>query len=65
MELKHNHTNFLIEMLGRLGPPIFAATLVGCLLADRMIPSHLILMGIGIAFIALHHWFTFHSKHKS
>ena len=65
MENKSDHPNFLLEILGRLGPPIFAATLVGCLIADRLVPSHLLLMGTGIAFIALHYWFAIHNKYKS
>ncbi len=65
MEHRHDHTNFLVDLMGRLGPPTFAATLVGCLLEGKMIPSHLLLMGTGIFFIAFHHWYNFHRKEKS
>jgi len=65
MEHRHDHTNFLVDLLGRLGPPIFAATLLGCLLEDRLVPSHLIIMGIGVIFIAFHHWYNFHRIQKS
>ena len=63
--MDHDHTNFMVDLIGRLGPPIFAATLVGCLLADKMVPSHLILMGTGVLFIAFHHWYNFHRKKEN
>ena len=65
MEHKHDHTSFVIDLIGRLGPPIFAATLVTCLLADKLVPSHLLLMVTGVLFIAVHHWFNFHRNQKS
>ena len=63
--MEHDHTSFIIDLIGRLGPPVFAATMVACLLAGRMQPSHLILMGIGILFIGIHHWYSFHRKPKN
>ncbi|MGI9533835.1 MAG: hypothetical protein ACR2NW_02695 [Thermodesulfobacteriota bacterium] len=65
MEHKHDHTSFLIDLAGRMGPPIFAATMVACLLAGRMQPSHLLLMGAGILLIILNHWYVFHKKSKN
>jgi len=63
MEL--NHANFYVDLMGRLGPPLVSATLAGCIITDSVIPVHILLMGTGVAFIALHHWFTFHGKQKS
>jgi len=63
--MEHDHTSFFIELAGKLGPPVFAATMVACLLARRYEPSHLVLMGIGILLIGLHHWYTFHRKSKN
>jgi len=42
-----------LELSGRLGPPIFAASLVGCLLMGHMEGRHLVLIGLGIALISI------------
>jgi hypothetical protein len=63
--MEHNHTNFYVDLMGRLGPLLVSATLAGCIITDSVIPVHILLMGTGVAFIALHHWFTFHGKQKS
>lgn len=65
MEHKHEHTSFFVDLLGRLGPPMFAATLVGCLLEGKMVLSHLLLMGIAVIFIGFHHWYNFHRHTRS
>ena len=63
--MEHDHTSFFIDLAGKLGPPIFAATMVACLLARRYEPSHLVLMGIGILLIGVSHWYTYHKKSKN
>ena len=63
--MEHDHKSFIIELAGKLGPPVFAATMVACLLARRYEPSHLVLMGIGILLIGINHWYTYHSKSKN
>ncbi len=55
-----NHPSFWTELAGKLGPPIFAATLVACLLQGTFDPLHAVLMGVGLAFIAFDHWVRFH-----
>ncbi len=56
-----NHPRFWIELLGKLGPPTCAATMVGCLLARDFEWMHAVLLAVGIAFIAIHHWYELHS----
>ena len=65
MNHQHDHRNFLIDVGGKIGPPMFAATMVACLLAGRMQLSHLALMAIGVFLIALDHWYVFHRKPRS
>lgn len=63
--MKHKHTSFWIDLAGRLGPPVFAGTMVACLLADRFQPSHFLLLGGGILLIALNHWYTYNNNVNS
>lgn len=60
MPARHDHQNFWLELGGKVGPPIFSATLVGCLLSGEFELIHGILLGIGLALIGLQHWYTFH-----
>ena len=60
MPVRHDHENFWLELAGKVGPPIFAATLVGSLLSRQFELMHGVLMGVGLALIGLHHWSTFH-----
>ncbi len=61
--MAHDHPRFWFDLAGRIGPPIFAATLVGCLLSERMTVTHYILMAVGLALIVVGHWGTYHLKH--
>ena len=63
--MKHKHMSFWIELAGSLGPSVFAGTMVACLLADRFLPSHFILLGGGIFLIALNHWYKYHHNVNS
>ncbi len=54
------HQQFWVELLGKLGPPICAATLVGCLLAEKFELIHASLLSLGAACIAISHWVELH-----
>ncbi len=56
---------FLWEFVGKVGAPIFAATLVGWLLAGQFVLLHGILMGLGLGMMALCHWRTHHRTTQS
>jgi hypothetical protein len=49
---------FWWEFVGKVGAPIFAATLVACLLSGELAPLHGVLMGSGLAMMGLCHWRT-------
>lgn len=51
---------FWWEFAGRVGAPIFSATLVACLLSERLDPLHGVLMGVGLGLMAFCHWRTYH-----
>lgn len=57
-----SHVPFGVELAGRLGPPLFAATLVACLLSGGFDWLHGLLMGLGLALIALEHWYGSHRR---
>ena len=59
--MPRKHRNFWIDFLAKVGVPIFAASLVGCLLADRFEVIHGILMGVGLALIYLSHRLEYHT----
>ena len=54
------HRSFWSDLAGRIGPPIFAATLVACLLEREFDPVHLVLLATGLALIATCHWREYH-----
>ena len=60
MAPKKHHISFWMDLIGRLGPPIVAATLVVCLMELEFNPVHLGLIAAGIAMIGSSHWFQFH-----
>ena len=60
-----DHPRFWLDLTGRIGPPIFAATLVGCLLQERLEASHIALMGIGLVLIVVSHWGLYHVHGRS
>jgi len=51
----------LPDLLGKLGPAIFAATLVGCLLAKKYELIHSVLMLAGVVFMVI----GYYSENKS
>ena len=54
------HPAFWLDLAGKLGPPIVAASLVACLLEGKFEPMHTIVFGVGVLLIGVSHWFTFH-----
>lgn len=58
------HNSFWMDFLGRIGAPIFAATLVGCLLTKQFAFIHALLLLVGIIFIGISHWYEYHQAKK-
>ncbi len=53
--MKGHTTRFWMQLVGRMGPPVFAATLVGCFLSGTVTKTHVALMATGLAMIYVHH----------
>jgi hypothetical protein len=51
---------FWWEFVGKVGAPIFAATLVACLLADEFAPLHGLLMAVSLGMMGVCHWRSHH-----
>ena len=51
---------FWWEFVGKIGAPVFAATLVACLLSNEFRPLHGILLAAGMAMMGLCHWRMHH-----
>ena len=47
-------------MISKVGAPVFAATLVACLLKEQVQLIHIILMSSGLALIYLGHRMDYH-----
>ena len=56
------HMNFWWEFAGKVGAPIFAATLVACLLSGDYDLLHAVLMLAGLVMMGLSHWREYHRK---
>ena len=57
-----DHVRFWWEFIGKLGAPIFAATLVASLLSGKLFLIHGILLMVGLGMMVLSHWHDFHSE---
>jgi hypothetical protein len=51
---------FFWEFVGKVGAPIFAATLVACLLSGEFDPPRGLLMASGLVMMGLCHWRSHH-----
>lgn len=51
---------FWWELTGKLGAPVFAATLVACLLERQFNLLHIGLLSIGFAMLTISHWREHH-----
>jgi hypothetical protein len=58
----HDHKSFWLDLGGKIGPAVFSATLVGCLLAERFEVIHGVLMGTGLVLIGIEHWYAHHRR---
>jgi hypothetical protein len=54
------HPRFWPDLAAKVGAPIFAATLVACLLSGDFDLIHGILMGAGLLLIGVGHWRIHH-----
>ena len=53
---------FWWEFVGKVGAPIFAATLIAFLLADEWRPLHGVLIGTGLGMMVVCHWRNHHRE---
>ena len=62
--MHRQHMALWIDFAGKIGPPVFAATLVACLLggADLL---HIVLIAAGLLMMLLDHWYSFHRKERA
>ena len=60
-----DHINFWWEFAGKVGAPIFAATIVACLTSGDFFLLHAALMLTGLFMMWLSHWREFHFKNES
>ena len=56
------HINFWWKCMGKVGAPIFVATLVGCLLSGKYDLLHSILMLTGLVMMGLSHRWEYHQR---
>ena len=55
------HRHFLVDLLSKIGVPVFAATIVGCILSEKMEISHAILILVGLILTYLGHRLEHHT----
>ena len=60
--MPRDHRGFWIDLMSKIGPPIFAAALVGCVLEGALRPVHFALIGTGFALIFLGHRADYHAS---
>ena len=58
--MSKKHRGFWLDLLTKIGVPLFAASLVGCLLKNELHLIHVILMTIGIALVYIGHRLEYH-----
>ena len=56
------HIPFLIELAGKLGPPVLSATLVICLVTRKLELLHIVLILVGLLLIIVEHRYTNHRR---
>lgn len=54
--MANEYPSFWLDLAGKIGPPIVAATLVACLLAGKFELLHGVLLGGGVLLIWLSYW---------
>jgi hypothetical protein len=60
--MPRKHRGFGLDLLTKIGVPVFAATLVGCLLQGEARVIHFVLLGVGLALIYLGHRLEYHAE---
>ena len=60
--METQHVSFWADFAGRIGTPIFAATLVASLLGESMRPVHYVLLAVGLVLIYMNHRLVYHGK---
>jgi hypothetical protein len=60
--MAYGHPGFWPDLAGKVGAPIFAATLVACLLSGNFEMIHGVLMGAGLLLIGVGHWRIYHAS---
>ena len=58
--MAHMHRAFVVDMLAKIGVPVFAGTLVGCVLEDDVRVIHIVLLSVGAALMYLGHRLEYH-----
>ena len=54
------HVSFWADFAGKIGAPVFAATLVGCLMTETFETTHGVLIAVGLALIFFDHRVRYH-----
>ncbi len=54
--MENGYPGFWLDLSGKIGPPIVAATLVACLLGGKLELLHGVLLGGGVLLIWVNHW---------
>ncbi len=62
--MHRQHTALWIDFAGKIGPPVFAATLVACLLGGADL-RHIVLIAAGLLMMLLDHWYSVHRKERA
>ena len=62
--LARQHTALWIDFAGKIGPLLFAATLVAYLLSGTDL-RHIVLIAAGVLMMALDYWYSYHRKERS
>ena len=57
----HKHKAFWLDLLTKIGAPIFAGTLVACLVKEEARPVHFVLLGVGLGLVYLGHRIEHHA----
>ena len=60
--MNRKHLNFWIDFGGRVGPPLFAATLVSSMLSNRFELKHQLLLAVSLLLIFLNHRIAYHRQ---
>jgi hypothetical protein len=59
--MAYRHPGFWSDLAGKVGAPIFAATLVACLLSGSFEMIHGVLIGAGLCLIGVGHRRIYHA----